>query len=77
MLCEHSFACARHEPDMPKHEIAQLARSIAMLPPEAPSGLRRETGLMLLVLLMLLMQLAAVTAERDQLLAELVALGYG
>ncbi len=74
MLCEHSFACARHEPDMPKHEIAQLARSIAMLPPEAPSGLRRETGLMLL---MLLVQLAAVTAERDQLLAELVALGYG
>jgi hypothetical protein len=49
-------------------EIENLRRSVAMLPAESPNGLNRTKALDVLV------ELAAVTAERDRLLAELSAL---
>jgi hypothetical protein len=49
-------------------EIENLRRSVAMLPAESPNGLNRTRALDVLV------ELAAVTAERDRLLAELSAL---
>jgi hypothetical protein len=49
-------------------EIENLRRSVAMLPAESPNGLNRAKALDVLV------ELAAVTAERDRLLAELSAL---
>ena len=49
-------------------EIENLRRSVAMLPAESPNGLSRTKALEVLV------ELAAVTAERDRLLAELAAL---
>ena len=49
-------------------EIENLRRSVAMLPAESPNGLNRAKALDVLV------ELAAVTAERDRLVAELSAL---
>ena len=49
-------------------EIENLRRSVAMLPAESPNGLSRAKALEVLV------ELAAMTAERDRLLAELSAL---
>ena len=49
-------------------DIENLRRSVAMLPAESPSGLNRNKALEVLS------ELAAVTTERDQLLAELSAL---
>jgi hypothetical protein len=49
-------------------EIENLRRSVAMLPAESPNGLSRAKALDVLV------ELAAVTAERERLLAELSVL---
>jgi len=50
--------------EMRPHEIESLRRSIAMLPFGTPSGLSRETALVVIG------QLQAVTADRDRLLVE-------
>ena len=50
-------------------EIENLRRSVAMMPPDSPSGLTRAKALEVLA------ELANVTDERDRLLAELVAAG--
>jgi hypothetical protein len=52
-------------------EIENLRRSVAMLPASSPSGLNRRKALEVLG------ELAAVTTERDQLLAELATLARG
>jgi hypothetical protein len=49
-------------------EIENLRRSVAMLPADSPNGLSRGRALEVLV------ELAAVTAERDRLRAELAEL---
>jgi hypothetical protein len=55
--------------DLLPHEFERLRRSVAMAPPGGPSGLSREKGLAVLS------QLLEVTEHRDNLIAELVALG--
>ena len=51
------------------HEIENLRRSVAMLPPGTLSGLTRAKALEVLT------ELASVTEERDRLRAELIAAG--
>jgi hypothetical protein len=51
------------------HEIERLRRSVAMLPPDSPSGLSRTKALEVLN------DLASVTDERDRLRDELGAAG--
>ena len=51
------------------HEIENLRRSVAMMPPDAPSGLSRAKALEVLT------ELANMTNERDRLRAELIEAG--
>lgn len=56
--------------DLKSHEVENLRRSAATLAPNMPSGLSAGQAVAILT------QLAAVTTERDQLVAEPVELGY-